>query len=201
MKKTLATLLLALPVLALAAPATWDVDSAHTTSAFAVRHLVISTVRGEFGKTAGALTYDDKDVARSSVEATIDVTSIDTREPKRDEHLKSADFFDSARYPTITFKSTKVEKAGDGKLKVAGNLTLHGVTKPVVLDVTGPTAEVKDPWGNARRGFSATGKINRQEFGLTWSKAIEAGPVVGDEVTILLDGELIKKTDPKTAAK
>ncbi|HEX9288811.1 MAG TPA: YceI family protein [Anaeromyxobacteraceae bacterium] len=201
MKKTLATLLLALPVLALAAPATWDVDSAHTSSAFAVRHLVISTVRGEFGKTAGAVTFDDKDVSKSTVDATIDATTIDTREPKRDEHLRSPDFFDTAKYPTITFKSTQVEKAGEGKLKVTGHLTLHGVTKPVVLDVAGPTAEVKDPWGNVRRGFSATARINRQDFGLAFSKTIEAGPVVGDEVTISLDGELIKKADPKTAAK
>jgi polyisoprenoid-binding protein YceI len=201
MKKTFATLLLALPALALAAPGAWDVDSAHTSSAFAVKHLVISTVRGEFGKTAGAVTYDDKDVSKSTVDATIDATSIDTREPKRDEHLKSADFFDTAKYPTITFKSTKVEKAGEGKLKVTGNLTLHGVTKPVVLDLTGPTAEVKDPWGNVRRGFSATARINRQDFGLNFSKTIEAGPVVGDEVTINLDGELIKKAEPKTAVK
>ncbi len=201
MKKTLATLLLALPVLALAAPATWDVDSAHTSSAFAVRHLVISTVRGEFGKTAGAVTFDDKDVSKSTVDATIDATTIDTREPKRDEHLRSPDFFDTAKYPTITFKSTQVEKAGEGKLKVTGHLTLHGVTKAVVLDVAGPTAEVKDPWGNVRRGFSATARINRQDFGLAFSKTIEAGPVVGDEVTISLDGELIKKADPKTAAK
>lgn len=183
--------LVALP--ALAQTSTWNVDPSHTHAAFTVRHLVISNVRGEFGKTTGTLTLDEGDVTRSKVEATIDVASVNTREPKRDEHLKSPDFFDVAKFPTMTFKSTKVEKAGAGKLKVTGDLTLRGVTKPVVLDVEGPTAEIKDPRGNARRGVSATATINRKDFGVAWSKLIEAGPVVGDEVKIEIEAELVKQ--------
>jgi len=191
MKKILGALVAALPALALGATSTWKLDTAHTTSAFTVRHFVISSVRGEFGKTVGKVVLDDQDVTKSSVEATVDVTTLNTREPKRDEHLRSPDFFDAAKYPTMTFKSTKVEKDGEGKLKVAGDLTLRGVTKPITLDVAGPTQEIKDPQGNARRGFSATGKLKRQDYGLAWSKLVEAGPVVGDEVTLLLDGELV----------
>lgn len=183
--------LVALP--ALAQTSTWNVDPSHTHAAFTVRHLVISNVRGEFGKTTGTLTLDEGDITRSKVEATIDVASVNTREPKRDEHLKSPDFFDVAKFPTMTFKSTKVEKAGAGKLKVTGDLTLRGVTKPVVLDVEGPTAEIKDPRGNARRGVSATATINRKDFGVAWSKLIEAGPVVGDEVKIEIEAELVKQ--------
>ena len=184
--------------LALSAPAatlaqdTWNIDAAHSVSSFSIRHLVISNVRGEFGKTTGTLTLDDKDVTKSTVEATIETGTIDTRVPDRDNHLRSPDFFDTAKYPTITFKSTKVEKAAEGKLKVTGNLTIKGVTKPVVLDVTGPTNEIKDPWGNVRRGISATTKIKRQDYGLTWNKMVEAGPVVGDEVAIAIEAEFIK---------
>jgi polyisoprenoid-binding protein YceI len=191
--------------LAVAAPAaglaqsTWNVDPNHTHSSFTIRHLVITNVRGEFGKTTGAIVLDEKDVTKSTVEAAIETATIDTRVPDRDKHLRSPDFFDVAKYPSMTFKSTKVEKAGEGKLKVTGNLTIKNVTKPVVLDVTGPTKEIKDPWGNVRRGVSAVTKINRQEFGLTWSKTIEAGPVVGDEVTIEIEAELLKQ-GPKQAA-
>lgn len=188
-----AVAVLAAPVLALADPSVWMVDPAHTHASFTIRHLVISNVRGEFQKLAGTVQLDEKDVTKSSVEATIDATSIDTRVADRDKHLRSPDFFDVATYPTITFKSTRVEQAGQGKLKVAGDLTIRGVTKPVVLDVEGPTAEIKDPWGNARRGFSATTKVNRRDFGLNWSKLIEAGPVVGDEVKIEIEAELIKQ--------
>ncbi len=193
MKRILTFLALALTALpALADSSTWKIDSAHAHTSFTVRHLVITNVRGEFGKTEGTVTLDEGDVTKSRVEATIDMGTIDTREPKRDEHLKSPDFFDVAKFPKMTFVSTKVEKAGEGKLKVTGNLTLKGVTKPVTLDVTGPTKEIKDPWGNTRRGISATGKINRQDFGVSWSKAIEAGPVVGDEVSIEIEAELLK---------
>lgn len=184
---------------ALAAPAaalaqsTWNVDPAHTHASFSVRHLVISNVRGEFGKTTGKLTLDEKDVTKSTVEASIETGTIDTRVTDRDNHLRSPDFFDAAKYPAMTFKSTKVERAGEGKLKVTGNLTIKDQTKPVVLDVTGPTSEIKDPWGNARRGVSAVAKINRKDFGLNWSKTIEAGPVVGDEVTIEIEAELLKQ--------
>lgn len=187
-----AVLAAALPALAFGATSTWQMDSAHTHASFGVRHLVISTVRGEFGKTTGTLVLDESDVTRSRVEATIDAATVDTREPPRDADLRSANFLDVAKFPTITFKSTKVEKVGEGKLKVTGDLTLHGVTRPVTLDVTGPTREIKDPWGNVKRGVSATAKINRKDFGLTWSKAVEAGPVVGDEVAIEIEAELAK---------
>ncbi len=194
--KRLVPFLLALvaPVLALADAVTLNIDPAHTQSTFAVRHLVISTVRGEFKKTTGVVKYDEHDPSRSSVEATIDATTIHTREEKRDEHLKSPDFFDVQKYPTITFKSTRVEKAGSDKLKVTGDLTMHGVTKPVVLD-TALTPEIKDPMGNTRRGVQATTKVNRQDFGLKWSKTIEAGPVVGDDISIEINAELIKQAD------
>lgn len=188
------------PVAALATESTWNFDSMHTHSAFTIRHLVITNVRGEFGKTAGSVKLDDADLTRSSVQATIETATIDTRVPDRDKHLRSPDFFDVAKYPTMTFKSTKVEKAGDGKLKVTGDLTIKNVTKPVVLDVTGPTREIKDPMGNVRRGISATAKINRHDFGLNWNKAVEAGPVVGDEATIEIEAELVRQ-EPKQAAK
>jgi len=197
-------LALAAPALALAEATTWNIDASHTQSTFAVRHLVISTVRGEFKKTTGVVKIDDQDPSKSSVEATIDAASIHTREDKRDEHLRSADFFETQKYPTITFKSTKVEKSGGDKYKVTGDLTMRGVTKPVVLDAT-LTGEVKDPWGNTRRGVQARTKLNRQDYGLKWSKAVEAGPVVGDEVAVEIDGELIKAapaaTQPAAAKK
>ncbi len=183
-----AALAAALPALAFGATTTWQVDSAHTHASFGVRHLVISTVRGEFGKTTGTLVLDESDVTRSRVEATIDAATVDTREPPRDADLRSANFLDVAKFPTITFKSTRVEKAGEGKLKVTGDLTLHGVTRPVILDVTGPTREIKDPWGNVKRGLSATAKINRKDFGVSY------GPdaAISDEVAITIDAELIK---------
>lgn len=191
MKKIAALLAAALlPALALAAPTTWKPDVAHSSVGFAVKHLVITTVRGTFAKFDATITLDD-DVARSSVQATIDATSIDTRQPDRDNHLRSPDFFEVAKYPTITFKSTKVEAAGAGALKVTGDLTLHGVTKPVVLAVAA-TPEIKGPKGEGRRAFSATAKISRKEFGLVWNKAVEAGPIVGDEVTIELELEAVK---------
>jgi polyisoprenoid-binding protein YceI len=179
------------PALALADTSTWNIDTSHTEAGFSVRHLVISTVKGSFGKTTGTVKLDPADITKSSVEATIDVASVNTRNEDRDKHLRSPDFFDAAKFPTITFKSTKVEKAGDG-LKVTGDLTMKGVTKPVVLTVAGPTGEVKDPWGNTRRGLQAKGKINRQDFGVAWSKLVEAGPVVADEIAIDIEAELIK---------
>ena len=199
--KSLAIALAVLPGLALAEPTTWKIDPTHTQANFSVRHMVISNVRGEFQKTTGTLVLDDRDPTKSTVEATIETASIHTRDDKRDADLKSANFFDVEKYPTMTFKSTKVQKAGKGKFKVTGDLTLHGVTKPVVLDVTGPTQEVKDPYGNTRRGIHATTTINRREFGLEYNAMIEAGPVVGDEVKIELEGELIKDTGEKTAQK
>ncbi len=187
--------LAALP--ALAQTSTWKIDGSHAHTSFTVRHLVITNVRGEFGKTEGTIVLDEGDVTRSRVEATIDVASVNTREAKRDEHLRSPDFFDVAKFPKMTFKSTKVEKAGEGRLKVTGDLTLKGVTRSVVLDVTGPTKEVKDPWGNTRRGVAATATIDRQDFGVAWSKLVEAGPVVGDEVKIEIEAELLKEQAKK----
>jgi polyisoprenoid-binding protein YceI len=187
MKKVLviAALLASSPALADA----YKLDGSHSASTFAVKHMLISTVRGEFTKTEGSVTIDPADVTKSTVEATIDAASVNTRDEKRDGHLKSPDFFDVAKFPKITFKSTKVEKAGEGKLKVSGDLTIHGVTKPVVLDVTGPSAEVKDPYGNLRRGLSATTTINRKDFGVSY------GPdaVVSDAVAITIDAELLKQ--------
>jgi polyisoprenoid-binding protein YceI len=170
----------------------WTFDSAHTSAQFAVRHMMVSTVRGAFSGVTGAASFDEKDVSKGSVEVTIPVATVDTREPKRDAHLKSADFFDVEKFPTMTFKSTKVTKVADGKLKVDGNLTIHGITKPVVLDVD--MTPVMNPGPKARIGISATAKVNRKDFGLMWNRALEAGGVmVGDEVSIQIDGELVPK--------
>lgn len=198
MKKLLASLAAFVPVLALGATSTWNVDSTHSTAAFGVKHLVISTARGEFKKFSGVVQLDEADVTKSTVQATIDVDSIATGVADRDGHLKSPDFFDVAKYPTMTFKSTKVQKAGKDALKVTGDLTLHGVTKPVVLQVS-TSPEVKGMYGETRRGFSASTKISRKDFGLSWNKLVEAGPAVGDEVTITLDLELVKD-QPKAAS-
>lgn len=198
MKTLVLAALLAVPGLSLAQATTWDIDPAHTHASFTVRHMGISNVRGEFEKIAGKLVIDDKDLSKSSVEATIDANSINTRIEKRDGHLKSPDFFDTAKNPTITFKSTKVEKAGEGKLKVTGDLTMAGVTKPVVLDVTGPGASVQ-AWGRTVRGLSATTTLNRKEFGLKWNNMIEATPVVADEVKVELEVELVKAEAPAAA--
>jgi polyisoprenoid-binding protein YceI len=198
MKKILASLLALAPALTLAATSDWNIDASHSSAGFAVKHLVISQVRGEFSKFSGKLVLDEKDVTKSTVEASIDVNSITTKVADRDAHLKSPDFFDAANHPNITFKSTNVAKAGKDKLKVTGELTLHGVTKPVTLEVA-TSPEVKGMFGETRRGFSASTKINRKDFGLTWNKVVEAGPAVGDEVTIALDIEAVKD-QPKSAS-
>lgn len=178
-----------------AALTTWAIDPAHTEAGFAVRHLMIATVRGRFSDVTGALTVEGDDIGTARVEATIGVGSLDTREPQRDAHLRSADFFDAERFPTMTFRSRRVEPAGEGRFTVTGDLTLHGVTRPVVLDVT-DEGRVRDPWGHERSGFSARTTINRTDFGLTWNAALETGGVlVGDEVKISLDVELIKESD------
>ncbi len=196
--KKLAVLVSLAPTFALAATSSWNVDASHSQVGFAVKHLVISNVRGEFGTYQGKLVLDESDVTKSSVDATIDVNSLSTKVADRDAHLKSSDFFDVAKYPSITFKSTKVAKAGKDGLKVTGDLTLHGVTRPVVLDVT-TSLEVKGMYGETRRAFAGTTRINRKDYGLTWNKVVEAGPAVGDEVTITLDLELVKD-QPKTAS-
>jgi polyisoprenoid-binding protein YceI len=199
MKKLLVSLLSLVPVLASAATSSWNVDASHSQVGFSVKHLVISNVRGEFGAYQGKLVLDESEPTKSTVEATIDVNTIDTKVADRDAHLKSADFFDAAKYPSITFKSTKVARAGKDKLKVTGDLTLHGVTKPVVLDVS-TSPEVKGMYGETRRAFAATTKISRKDYGLTWNKLVEAGPAVGDEVTIALELEVVKD-QPKTASR
>jgi len=189
---------LGLPVLSHGAM--WDIDPAHTSAQFAVRHLMVSTVRGEFSKVSGTVNLDEQDPTKSLLEATIDTASINTRVEKRDQHLKSPDFLDVAKYPTIAFKSKKIEKVSDTKFKVTGDLTLHGVTKEVVLEVEGSTKASKDPSGNLRIGGVATTKINRQDFGVQWNKALETGGVVvGDEVAITIDVELTKKAEPTAA--
>jgi polyisoprenoid-binding protein YceI len=168
--------------------ATWTIDTAHSSAQFSVRHMMVATVRGEFANTKGTVRWDGKDLATAVVEATIDATTVSTREPKRDAHLRSADFFDVEKFPTLTFKSTKVEPVSPGRLRMTGDLTIHGVTRSVVFDVEGPTQAIKDNRGNQRVGASATATINRKEFGLTWNAAIETGGVVvSDEVKILLD--------------
>ena len=195
----LAIVALGLP--GLSAGAMWDIDPAHTSAQFAVRHLMVSTVRGEFGKVSGTVNLDEQDPSKSSLEATVDTASINTRVEKRDQHLKSPDFLDVAKYPTMTFKSKKIEKVSDTKFKVTGDLTLHGVTKEVVLDVEGSPKAFKDPSGNLRVGGVATTKINRQDFSVQWNKALETGGVVaGDEVAITIDVELTKKAEPTVAA-
>jgi polyisoprenoid-binding protein YceI len=183
---------LATPVVA----STWEIDPAHTSVQFAVRHLMVSTVRGNFTKVGGSAQVDEADVTGSSIQATIDASSIDTRNEKRDAHLRSPEFLDVAKFPSITFESKKVERVGAGKFTVTGDLTLHGVTKQVALDVVGSSEPMKDPFGNLRMGGMATTTIDRRDFGLTWNKALEAGGVVvGDEVEITIDVELTKKKE------
>jgi polyisoprenoid-binding protein YceI len=175
------------------ATSTWNIDPTHSHAEFKVKHLMISNVRGSFPKVSGVLALNEADPTGSSVEASIDVASIETRDAQRDGHLKSADFFDVEKYPAMTFKSTKVSATGAGEGTVEGDLTIRDVTKPVIFNVEGPTAPVKDPWGNLRVAVAATTKISRKEFGLTWSAPMEAGGVmVGDEVTITLDVEFVK---------
>jgi polyisoprenoid-binding protein YceI len=183
--------------------AIWELDPSHSSVEFSVRHMMVSTVKGQFEKIKGTVEIDDKDLTKSSVDITIDMASINTRDAKRDGHLRSPDFFDTAKFPTATFKSTKVEKAGKGKLKVTGDLTMHGVTKPVVLQVEGPTASQKSPFGTTLRGFMAKGKINRKDWGVDWNKPLETvgGLMVGNDVTLEVNGELVEKVAPAAAAK
>ena len=188
----LAGLAAALVLPASAGTTTYQIDPRHSSAGFGVTHLMISTVRGEFHGVTGTVVVDDSDISRSSVLVTIDATTVDTREPDRDKHLKSEAFFDVARYPTITFQSTKVERSADGNLKVTGGLTIRGVTKAAVLTATLPKAPIKDPWGLERTAVSASTKINRQDFGVAWNQKLDSGGVVvGDDVNITLDVEMI----------
>ncbi|WP_136526357.1 YceI family protein [Geomonas ferrireducens] len=195
MKRTIATIaaVAAFALPALASASTWNIDPDHSNVGFKVRHLMVSNVKGSFEKHKGTVEINDKDITKSKVAVTIDTASVNTNVAKRDEHLRSADFFDVAKYPTMTFVSKSVAKAGKGKLKVTGDLTLHGVTKQVVLNVEGPAKESKDPWGNMRSGVTASTKINRKDFGLVYNAALETGGVaVGEDVDINLEIEMIK---------
>jgi len=171
----------------------WTIDPAHSTAQFTVRHLGISNVSGTFNKVSGTVALNEKDIAQSQVNASIDVNSVDTRVENRDKDLKSPHFFEVDKYPTIDFKSKRIVKSGD-KLQVIGDLTIHGTTHEVILDGEGPTPEISDPWGNARRGFSATTTINRKDFNLTYNNLLKSGEAaVGDMVKIQIDAEMVKK--------
>jgi len=172
---------------------TWKIDPVHSVAEFKVRHMMISNVKGQFTVITGSMTLDPKDITKSRIEASVDSDSLNTRDAQRDAHLKSPDFFDVEKYPKLTLASTRLARKREGELAVTGNLTIHGVTREVVFDVEGPTPPRKDPWSNTRIGVSATAKINRKEFGLTWNAPLEAGGfMVGDEVTITLDVEFIQ---------
>jgi polyisoprenoid-binding protein YceI len=175
------------------ATSTWNIDPAHSVAEFKVKHMMISNVKGQFAKITGVLSLDESDLTDSHVETLIEAASIETRDVQRDAHLKSADFFDVEKFPTLSFKSTRISLVRDGELAVEGDLTIRGVTRKVLFSVEGPTPPTKDPWGNTRVAVSATTKINRKDFGLTWNTALETGGIlVGDEVTITLDLEFVK---------
>ena len=180
--------------------ATYQIDPAHSIAGFTVRHMMVSNVSGAFAKLSGTVDFDSSNPSQSKIDVTIDPASVDTRNSGRDNDLRSANFFDVANYPAITFKSTRVEKAGEGKYRVVGNLTMHGVTKEVVLDVDGPTPEVQAQ-GAFRAGASATTKIDRKDFGITWNRALDSGGVVvSDEVRINIEVELVRKPAPPPAS-
>jgi polyisoprenoid-binding protein YceI len=188
----IALLVLAVPVFTHAV--TWEMDPAHSSFQFKVRHLTVSNVKGDFTKSRGVVMIDDQDITQLKVEVAVEATSVNTGHAQRDEHLRGPDFFDVTKYPTITFVSKKVMKADGDRFRVMGDLTLHGVTREITVDVEGLTPEVKDPRGNFRRGATATTKINRRDFGLTWNRVLDSGGlVVGDEVNIYLEVELIRK--------
>ncbi len=181
-----------------AATSSWQIDPHHSAAEFSVRHMMISNVRGQFSKVTGTVNLDDKDVTKSSVHVTIDTTTIDTREPDRDKHLRSADFFDVQNFPTMMFRSKRITQAAGGKLKMTGDLTIRGVTREVTFAVDGPAAPIKEPRGGLRSAAAATTQINRQDFGVKWNRNLDnGGVVVGDMVTITIDLEFSQK--PKTS--
>ncbi|NTW55893.1 MAG: polyisoprenoid-binding protein [Chlorobiaceae bacterium] len=196
MKKTCCTIACAFALLfpKPASASTWTIDPDHSNVGFSIRHLTITNVKGDFLKFNGTVELDDRNVTRSTVEATIDPASISTNVQKRDDHLRGPDFFDVAKYPGMNFVSKKWSTAGKGELRITGDLTIHGITKEVVLHAEPFTREVKDPWGNIRRSTSATAKINRRDFGLGWNQTLESGgAMIGDEVTIDLEIEMVRK--------
>lgn len=173
---------------------TWKIDPSHSSANFSIKHMMIAKVHGGFDRMSGTLEFDPGQLAVAKVDVSLDAASINTRETQRDTHLKSPDFLDVEKYPTLRFVSTKIEATGSGEFTVTGDLSLHGVTKPVTLQVEGPSSEMKDPWGQSKIGVSATGKIKRKDFGLNWNAALEAGGfLVGDEVAITLDVQFIKQ--------
>ena len=189
---TLAVIVLTLPIYVGAA--TWQIDPDHSSFQFKVRHMTVSNVKGEFKKAKGTVTLDENNLTGLRVELTLDAASVNTDHAKRDDHLRSEDFFDVAKYPTITFVSKKVIPVDQNRLQVIGDLTIRGVTKQITVDVEGPTPEVKDPGGNIRRGATGSSKINRKDFGMVWHKVLDnGGLVVGDEVNISVEVELVKK--------
>ena len=174
-------------------PITYKIDPMHAAASFKVRHMMVANVRGEFSGVTGTVMFDPSNPANSHVDVIIDAKTIHTREDQRDAHLKSPDFLDVEKFPTITFVSQNVVRTGEGESKVSGDLTIHGVTRSVTLDVEGPSAEAKDPWGNMRSGATATTKINRKDFGLVWNQALETGGVlVGEDVHIQIEAELMR---------
>ena len=184
---SLLSVTLAMAAAAVAQAGTWQIDPNHSAAQFSVRHLGVSTVRGAFMKVTGSATYDPADPAKNTVDVSIDANSVDTRVQMRDNDLRSPNFLDVQKYPTITFKSKQAKSAGPGKMQIVGDLTIHGVTKEVTLDVDGPSAPIKDPWGNQRIGASASTKVNRKDFGVNGAPG-----VVGDDITITIDTELIQ---------
>jgi len=196
MRRFIATVIVLLPFAFpfLSYGATWQVDPSHSSFEFKIRHLTVSNVKGNFTKPTGTVTIDDQDITRLKVDVVIEAASINTGHAKRDEHLRNEDFFDVSKHPNIIFVSKKVTRLGPERLNVTGDLTIRGVTREITMDVEGPTPEVKDPSGTLRRGATATGKINRKDFGLTWNRVLDTGGlVVGDEVTLYVEVELIKK--------
>jgi polyisoprenoid-binding protein YceI len=199
MKKYFVVLLacLALAIPAIAGAATYQLDPVHSSIQFKIRHLTVSNVTGTFNKIKGSATMEGEDPATLKVQVAIEASSVDTGNEKRDQHLKTPDFLDVAKYPTITFVSKKVVKGDPGKMKITGDLTIHGVTREITVDLEGPTSEVKDPWGGFRRGATGTARIDRRDFGITWNTALDSGGMlVGNEVTIYVEVEWVKKPLP-----
>lgn len=178
----------------------WKIDTSHTRANFTVRHMMIANVHGQFDDITGTVEFNENDPVQSSIDVTIGVASLNTRDEKRDAHLKSPDFFDVANHPYLTFQSTKVEKTGENTGRVTGNLTIRGVSKPVVLEVA-YNGQAKSPWGTINAGFTAMGKLNRKDWGLNWNVALETGGwLVGDEVNITIEAEIVKQTEAVAAA-
>jgi polyisoprenoid-binding protein YceI len=189
----IAALVAAFALPSFAQTASWNVDPAHSKAVFSVKHLGISTVRGELSKMTGQAQVDDKDISKSQIEVTLDATTVNTGQEGRDKDLRSPNFLDVEKFPTMNFKSKSVSGSA-GNLKLTGDLTIHGVTKEVTFDLDGPSAAIKDPWGNLRRGASATTKINRKDFGISFNAVMDnGGLVVGNDITITIDLELTKK--------